>query len=232
MAYTRAQLRTKARQRADQNASTFPTDTQYNEFLDEAAAEVWYDLVQAGWPINFSTVSKTATNNAFIALGVSGTVAFIRGVFFYDGTSYFELRRLNEGDRAGLLSVPGTDRASHYEYRIDATSGPGIELLPRVSAGTYKVDYILEHPGFSGESDSWYGPGRSGELVAIRAAVKGCRKEGNSQGAAELEREYAVLLSQVQAMASWSDMRNAASIRVVADAGIKPARDAFDFDIG
>lgn len=228
---TRATIRTAARVRADQDASTFPTDTQYNVFIDEAAREVWYDLVQAGWPINFSTVSKTATGSAFLALAVSGTVAFIRGVFYYNNGTYEELKRINEGDRASLLSVPGASAASHYEYRIDPTSGPGIQLFPAVTSGTYKVDYILEHPGFSGDSDTWYGPGRSDELVSIRAAIKGCRKENDADTAAQLEREYGVLLSQVQAMASWADMRNAATIRVVNDPLGRP-RDPFDFDVG
>lgn len=228
---TRAQLRTYARERADQDAATFPTDTQYNTYLDQAAKEVWYDLLQAGWPVNFSTVTKTATSTSFIPLSVSGTVAAIRGVYFYssDGTT-MELRKLNEGDRAGMLSIPGTDRASRYDYRIDATSGPGIELFPHVSAGSYKVDYILEHPGFSGDSDVWYGPARSDELLVIRAAMKGAAKEQNSDLVRQLMQDYSVLMSQVQAMASWADMRNSASIRDVGNP-LRTPRDPFDFDV-
>lgn len=227
---TRAQLRTRARTRADQDDSTFPSDTEYNDFLDEAAKETWYDLVQAGWPINFATVDKTAAGTNPITLGVSGTIAFIRGVSYVNGTTRHELKRLNEGDRATLESVSGTTQASHYEVRIDPTNGPVLELLPLPSSGTYRVQYVLEHPGFAGESTEWYGPGRSDELLVLRAAAKGCRKEGNDQGAAQLDREYLLLLEKVQNMASWFDMRNPATIRDVGNM-LDVGRDPFDYDV-
>ncbi len=230
---TRAQLRTYARARADQTDSEFPSDAEYNVWLDDGAREVWYDLVQAGWPVNYTAVNKTAAGTNPITLGVSGTIAFIRGVYYKQGTTYTELRRITEGDRASLLSVTGTTAASHYEMRIDATNGPVLELLPLPSSGTYRVEYILEHPGFSGDSVSWYGPGRSDELLVLKAAAKGCRKEGNDQGAKQLSDEYVYLLSKVQAMASWFDQRNAATIR---DVGMEAQlgggrRDPFDYDV-
>lgn len=227
---TRLTIRTAARVRADQDASTFPTDTQYNVFIDEAGKEVWYDLVRSGWPINFTSVDKTATGSQTIALGVSGTVAFIRGVYRKDGGVYTELRRLNEGQRSTLMSQTGQAQASYYEMRIDPTSGPVLELLPVPSSGTYRVEYVLEWAGFSADSDTWYGPARSDEMVAIRAAVKGLRKEGDDQGAAQLEAEYARLFETVTAMASWFDMRNPPTIRDVGS-GLQVARDAFDYDV-
>jgi hypothetical protein len=95
---TRSDIRTYARVRADQDASTFPTDAQYNTILDFAGKAVWFELVKSGWPISFTSVTKTATGTNPITLGVSGTIAFIRGVYRVDGTTYTELRRLNEGD--------------------------------------------------------------------------------------------------------------------------------------
>lgn len=226
---TRAQLRTRARTRADQTDSTFPTDTEYNLLLDEAAKEAWYDLIQAGWPINFAAATKSATGTNPITLGISGTVAFIRGVYHINGSTYSELSRVNEGQRASLMSAGGVQAATSYDVRIDPSNGPVLELLPLPSSGSYRVEYVLEHPGFAGDSTAWYGPARSDELLVLRAAAKGMRKEGNDQGAGQLDREYGMLLEKVQQMASWFNMRHSASIR---DTGAFPGtKDPFDYDI-
>lgn len=225
---TRAQLRTRARTRADQTDSTFPTDTEYNLFLDEAAKEAWYDLVGSGWPINFATVDKALGANP-ITIGISGTVAFIRGVFFINGGQYFELKRVQEGDRAGLLG--GSGQPAQYDVRIDPAVGPVLEILPPQSSGSCRIEYILEHPGFAADSTEWYGPARSDELIVLRSAAKGCRKEGNDQGAGQLEKEYSMLLDKVQQMASWFNMRHSTTIRDVGDQFTSRSPSGFDYDI-
>jgi hypothetical protein len=211
---TRADLRTRARIRADQTNSTFAQDTEYNYWLDEGAKETWYDLIQAGWPINFTALEGTASANPTV-LGISGTVAFIRGVYRRDGNGYYELERIQEGQRAGLISPNGGTIPSCYDVRIDPTSGPVLEMLPAPSSVQYRVEYILEHPGFASDSTVWYGPARSDELIVLSAAAKAMRKEGNDQGAAQLDRERALLLEKVTGMASWFDMRNPPKIRDV-----------------
>lgn len=231
----RLELRTRARIRADQDRSTFPSDTHYNYFLDEAAKEVFYDLVQAGWPINFttSTLTITTTGAGFTGLvpGVAN-IAFIRGVYYVQGSTVTELRRLNEGNRASLLSAPSSSLPGYYSILIDPTSGVVVEILPR-SSGSYRLEYITEFAGFIDDTTSWYGPARSDELIVIRAAIKGCRKEDNEQAARALEAEYERLLERVTSMASWLDMRNPATIR---DVGLDGStgmgrRDPFDFDV-
>lgn len=225
---TRSEIRTRARIRADQTNSTFPTDTEYNYLIDEAAKETWFDLVQAGWPINFSTVDKTAAGSNPITLGV-GDVAFVRGVFYVSGGAVMELDRVQEGERAALMSTSG-GQATHYDVRVDPTNGAVVELLPLPSSGTYRVHYIVEHPGLATDGTSWYGPARSDELLVLKAAAKGCRMEGNDQGAVQLDREYAILLDKVQNMASWFNMRHSARIRDVADP-LGGTRDPFDYDV-
>lgn len=229
---TRSDIRTRARIRADQDASTFPTDTQYNYLIDEAGKEVWYDLIKSGWPISFSTASATTTGS-FLPLAtsfsVTGSVAFIRGVYWYDGTTYYELRRMNEGDRSTLYSVQGQTPAV-YDVRIDATSGIGIEV-PGAGAGyTVKVEYVGEWPGFTGDSTVWPGPARSDELVVLKAAIKGCRKENNDQSAQFLAQEYEYLKECVQEMASWTNMRHAAMIRDVRGS-LGPSRLPGDYNV-
>jgi hypothetical protein len=60
MAVSRSDLRTRARLAADQDDSDFPTDDQYNLWIEAAKREVWYDLVTAGWPVNHESANITA----------------------------------------------------------------------------------------------------------------------------------------------------------------------------
>jgi hypothetical protein len=337
---TRATLRTRARTRADQDNSKFPTDAQYNLFLDEAAKDVWYDLVQAGWPIdpedwvidldgsesynlgtprtmasaplytgqvafvddgsdpadkngwgywveNHSTpgsdliiITFDVPNREFIisfrtgvvggiraswlaeavnATGLletigdfpsnailditptpfdyqevfsggtvgSDPVAFVHGVWRRDGSGLYALKRLNEGQRVTAESVTG-GMAETYSLG-SAHDGMRIRVYPRQASGSVLTRVIREYPGFVTDASRWMGPARSDELIVLRAAAKGCRKEGNDQAAAQLDREYDVVLSKVQNMASWVDMRNPPTI---ADVSSPSRRDPSDWDLG
>lgn len=224
---TRATLRSRARVRADQDNSTFPTDSQYNDLLDEAAKEVWYDLVQAGWPLRFSTTTFTTSGSQLNLLGVTG-VAFVRGVYYSAGGVYQELPRIQEGDRASLYSSQ-TNQPQGYQV-LQGTNGTHIEILPFTSGASILVEYIAEYAGFANDADTWFGPARSDDLIVLLAAMKGMRKEGNDQGARELEREYVRVFDKVVNMASWVDMRNAPTIRNTGDQ-LTPGRLPFDFDI-
>lgn len=212
---TRLDIRNRARVKADQDNSTFPSDTQYNDWIDAKAKDVWWDMVQAGWPVNFTTVTLTANGARTLSLGASGTVAMVRGVFRQDaGGNFTELQRLQEGQRAGLLSYTGL-QADYYDVLLDPTSGPVIELLPVPSGGTFRVDYVLDYPGFASDSTVWYGPSRTDELIVLLVAAEGLTKEGDVQGAAALEAKADKLREKIQETASWLDARNPARVRDV-----------------
>jgi len=231
MAKTRAQLRTNARVRADQDNSDFPTDTAYNTYLDSAGASVWLDLIQAGWPIDFSTTTLTGTGSATITLGV-GTILGVHGVYLKSGGDFLPLSRVNEGQRAALMSQQSAQAGfpGFYEVRMNPTLGPVIEFLPLSAAGgQYRIDYIPAWPGFASDADTWYGPVGSDELLEIRAARYGMLKEGRTGGEVQaLEQEYQRQLEQTTRTASWFDMRNPAQIRDVT--GVT-RRFAFDYPV-
>jgi hypothetical protein len=128
------------------------------------------------------------------------------------------------------MSATG-NQASHYNVMYDATNGAVLELLPVPTSGSYRVEYSTEFAGFASDSSVWPGPARSDELVGLRAAAMGMRKEGNDQGAQMVMGEYAELLQCVQDMAGWFDMRNPPVIRDV-HGGLSSPRDPFDYDIG
>lgn len=230
MAYNdRATLRTRARVRADQDNSTFPSDTTYNQFLDDAGRETWFDLVAAGWPANFTAQNIVATGSGPYQVASGAPILGVRGVFYNLGGQYFILRRINPGKEAMLRSLNNqTYYASFYEVRQDVTLGTVIELFPTMSTGTYIVQYIPEFGGFANDTATWQGPPRSDELLVLKAAAKGAYKEQNSSLAQEIEREYAALFQKVTAAASWLDMRNPAQIR---DESSASSRVTFDYPV-
>lgn len=234
---SRATLRTNARIRADQDNSDFPTDAAYNTYLDDAARETWWDLRVAGWPINFNSTFFTSTGATFYSLSaaspaVTVQVASVHGIYLRLGTEFYPLKRVNEGQRATLMSTTFQPQgfAGFYDLRIDPVTGPGVELLPPSPGGTYRVDYILEHPGFANDADTWYGPARSDSMVVLRAAEYAVKKEGPARAseAAAIHAEYQEMLAKVTNTASWFDMRNAASVR---DVSSEATRFSFDYPL-
>ena len=233
----RSDLRTYARLLADQDSSDFPTDTQYNLYLDKGARKVWWDLRVAGWPVNFASTVITATGATQYALSggspsVTTQVASIHGVYFLQGSDFYPLHRINEGKRAALMSstFQPSGYAGWYDYRVDPTTGPTVEILPKPTAGTYRVDYISEFPGFASDSDTWYGPAGSDVLVSCWAAYLAVRKEGPARlpEAQALLADYKDELAEVVNRASWADMRNPAQIR---DVNSEFNRYSFDYPL-
>lgn len=229
MAATRAQIRERARLRADHDRGKFPTDDQYNLYIDEACKDVFADLVMSGWPADFTSQTISYNGASTGQLVAAGADVFgVHGVYTDVGGQRVPLRRLNEGQRALLTS--GTASASYPEYydlRV-GTSGLLLYLFPRV-AGTVYVDYIPDHTGLSSDAASWRGPARSDELVVLSTARKAVLKEGQPRAfdASRLKEEYEVMLDKVKLLGSWLDLRNAAEIRIE---GTRNRFDLFDYD--
>jgi hypothetical protein len=227
---TRLQLRDRSKRRADQvGVDTTVWDPWYNDWLDDSAKEVWADLIQAGWPVDFSTANITASGATTYQVAAGTQVYAVVGVYYKLGSDFYVLRRLNPGKYAQLRSQQGvTGYAEFYELRLSPTQGLVIELLPHPGGGSYTVDYIAEYPGFSGDSDTWYGPMGSDELITLRTAIKAMRKEGQFEDADVLEKEYQQRKLEVMSRVSVLDMRNPAMIR---DVTSQKPRFAIDYPV-
>ena len=228
MSATRTVLRTLARLRADHDAGDYPTDTQYNLYLHSAAHRAWADLIGAGWQPTLSSVNVSATGVQAYSLGLTADVYGIHGVYYVNGSRYEPLNRLNEQDRASLMGSASNSRARYYSLTVSPSAGPAIELLPPPASGTYRVEYIVDFPGFTSDSDKWYGPAMSQELLALDAARQAVLKEGRHEDARALEAEYQEYLVRVTQHAANYDMRNPPVMR---DVYAGQARDDFDFDV-
>lgn len=213
---TRAQIRDRAKRRADQDVVDTTWDTWYNDWLDDSAKEVWADLIQAGWPVDFTEVTITPNGSTTYQVDAGKLIYSVVGVFYKLGNDYYEMHRVNPGKYAQLRSSQGpSGYAEFYELRVSPSQGLVIEFLPHPNGGSYVVDYIPEYPGFSGDSDVWYGPMGSDELVALRTAMKGMEKEGQYADAAEMAKEYDARKAQVMSRITVLDARNPAMIRDV-----------------
>jgi hypothetical protein len=130
MSITRANLRTRARALADQDSAGFPTDTQYNIWLDDGKREVWYALVMAGWPVQYTTQTIPANGSAQYTIASGAAILGVQAVYYSSGGIRTEVTRLDPSDKAGVLSLAGQEIAAGYEVRNDPASGVVLRLFP------------------------------------------------------------------------------------------------------
>lgn len=205
----RSQLRTRARDRADQGTA-FPTDTQFNTYIDQATADVWRRLVAAGWKPGRITVSITANGSASYNIGTD--VHVVTEVARVEGALYTVLQRVKDESLTELRSIIGSP-AFAYDLTGGATTAVAIELLPRPSTGSYEVRYIPRFAGFTADSDNWYGPDGSDELIVLGAAIRGLEQEDGNTDA--LMRDMKFRWQEIIEQASWLDTRNPPTVRDV-----------------
>lgn len=228
MASDRANLRSRARIRADQDSSNFPTDAQYNLILDECGKTIFYDLIQAGWPVTPTSQTIVANGASAYTLNSGDPLHSITEVYANVNGTVYPVPRADEQRMADYRSVTaaGQPFAAAYRPFVDMALGPRIEFLPTPPSGSYQVFYINEWPGFTNDADVWRGPARSDELIVLMAAAKACRKEGEVRDAEALEDEYGKLFVRVMNAASGFDARNVPKVRDV-EGDLR--RDAFDY---
>lgn len=226
----RSDLRTRARIRADQDAMTFPTDTQYNLILDECGRSVFADIVAAGYPI-METSTSINTNTGFneiYPISTGTEIHKVTGVFGTIGGMAYELKRLQRDQEAAMQSIT-SNQCTHYLARVNPQTGDvGISFFPRPSGGSYIIQYILDWPGFTNDGSVWPYAARTDELIVLMAAAKGCRKEGEISDAEVLEHEYQSLWERVVQSIGSLDMRNGEVIRDV-QGGSTATRGPFDY---
>lgn len=205
----RSALRTRARDKADQDNSTFPTDSQYNSWLDEAAGAVWRRMVGAGWKPDRTTLSIAATGATSYTVGTD--VHTVIEVNRIEGTSKFPLRRIKPEESQAM--APLTGQAELYEFVGGASTAMTIEFFPRPTSGSYEVRYTKRFPGFTGDSDTWYGPDGTDQCIVLLAAIEGASKEDAHEKVASLQDKLKFAWSEVIEQANWMDQKSVPTVR-------------------
>lgn len=206
---TVAQIETRARIRADQDQSTFPTSAQYLELISDAAEELWNRMVAAGCKPAQTALQITATGASSYNLATN--VLSVLSVERHEGVDRLPLVRVQEEDLPALRSLTTNYQATHYDLVGGAVATLTIELLPTPSSGLYTVRYIPRFTRYTLTTENWFGPPRSDEYIVVATAIKALRKEGDE--ARDLVQELNAIFEDVVRMASWQDAQGTGRVR-------------------
>lgn len=209
---TRATMRTAARAAADQDSSTFPDDTTYNEFIDRAARLVWRRMLAAGWKPDRTAVTTTVIAGT-PQYNVGSDVSVVHSVMFIQGGVRTPLRRVKPEDLPDLLSLPnGLPQA--YDFLNGGTAAVIIELYPTpATGGQIDIRYTKRFPGFSADGDTWIGPDGSEEIIILLAAIEGARKEDNTAHVQMLQAQLKERYAEVLELFGASDSQGQQTVR-------------------
>lgn len=195
MSITLAQLRLESRQRSDMTNSTFVTDSELNNYINNSIAELHDILVQSyGEDYYVSEASFTSTSNtASYALNTiisSGDFYKIKGIDAkLNKSDWFSLKPFNFNERNKNATTGLNGGIVQVRYRI---VGSNIMFTPTPDAGTdIKLWYIPIAQTLVDDADIYNDLNKFSEYVIIDAAIKMMQKE---------ESDVSVLLNQKQAI--------------------------------
>lgn len=200
---TVTELEARARVRADQDQSTFPTSAQYLSLISDAAEELWNRMVAAGSKPAQTATPITATGAASYTIGTN--VLTVLSVERHEGTERVPLARAQEEELPWLRGL-SAGQAERYDLVGGATTALSLELFPNPTSGSYTVRYIPRFTRFTAGTDNWYGSPRSDEYIVVSTAIKALRKEGDD--ARDLARELDAIFEDVVRMAPWQDAQH------------------------
>lgn len=214
MASTLSQLQTRARQRADMVGSTFVTDAELTNLLNQGFAEL-YDLVVSAFE-DYFTINTTFSVTSGDTYTLPENFYKLRGLDFSVNGSYRACREFQFNDRNNSTRDTAwmSNTASPRSYRIMADS---LLLQPTTSAlGDYRLWYVPSPTFLVGSSDTvptslskfgW------DEYIVLFAAERMLSKEESS--ITDIQGERAEIANRIQAMASNRQVDQSSTIQDV-----------------
>lgn len=164
-------MRTEARQRADQENSSFISDAELNGYLNKSARKLWDMLIDADASYKFSSATLTTT-------GLSDTLPL--------PTDFYKLLLLDytsSGQRRPL------DKIDFFERTYGTTPVAGIQL---------NLEYAPPFTDLVNDADTFDGINGWEEFVEIDAAIKCLNKEETDPGTLLLEK--AEIVARIEKM--------------------------------
>lgn len=192
---TRAQAKTRARDKADMKSSQFidASGTEENDLFTEAYTETWNLFANSGQ--HMADTDYAIVANGSTTYNLPSTFFACLKVYRVDGTDYIELKELQPDQEAVARSLTGNE-AICYKIRTNATTGVrNIQLYPKPSSGSYIVQYCPTCPILTADGDAIVSLECSDQLLVVTLARKYLSKESTINEPLELE--YKQLLVQV-----------------------------------
>lgn len=201
---TLAELKLASRQKANQEYSTFVSDTELKDYINQSFAEL-YDILVSRFEDYFSKVLEfTITSGNSYSL--PSDLYKIRGLDFKLNTDDFvTVRKFNFEDR-NKISRNTTRSIRGYSDRIYRVMGENINILPTDAApGTYKLWYIPRYTPLVNDADVLTGVLDFQEYITVDAAMKMMIKEESDISALMAQKQ--ALVARIEAMASNRDLQ-------------------------
>jgi len=186
--YTEADLRTRARRRADMENSTFVTDSEIQDYLNSSMSELHdmmvksyedYFVSEQTYTAPLATGGENLPDDFYKALGVD-----------YDSGGITSTLKAYSFTERNIYNTPYAviDRLAEPMYKIEGTK---IKLIPGNSqSGTITLYYVPQATQFSvtvTEVENVI-PGYE-EYIVVAAAIRMLMKEESDTSALELEKQ-------------------------------------------
>jgi len=186
--YTEADLRTRARRRADMENSTFVTDSEIQDYLNSSMSEL-HDMMVKSYEDYF--VSEQTYTAPLATGGANLPDDFYKalGVDYDSGGITSTLKAYSFTER-NIYNTPYAviDRLAEPMYKIEGTK---IKLIPGNSqSGTITLYYVPQATQFSGTVTEVENviPGYE-EYIVVATAIRMLMKEESDTTALELEKQ-------------------------------------------
>jgi hypothetical protein len=201
-------LRTRVRRRADMEHSTFISDLELNQFINDSAKELYDILVNADEDYNTIVDEFTVTegNTEYLP----SNFYKLRGLDKKIGEEFHPMRRMSFHDRGQRDNYRG-QRFNLVQYKLISNT---VQLFPALRAqGDYRMWYVPEFAELLKDTDTFDGKNGFDEYVVVDAAIK-CKEKEESDIKGLLEAKRG-LLSRVTLMAQERDYSEPAMIQDV-----------------
>lgn len=200
---TLAQLRTRCRERADQENSEFISSSELLSYINASYAEL-YDILVGKFEDYYTTKTTTTIASGSSTITLPSDFYKLRGIDYQlDTNTWVAVGKFNFNER-NTLNRSIVRRGAGFretQYRI---IGDEIQIEPEDSAdGTYRLWYTTLPTLLAAETDTVNGVNGWEEYIVIDVAIKMMAKEESST--AHLEREKAAMLDRIEAMAANRD---------------------------
>jgi len=190
---TLLELKTQARQRADQVNSTFVSDAELTSYINESATEL-YDLLVTSYETYYLTSQNVTVVSGTDTYALPTTFYKLKGIDFNPinppvGQSAITLMPYNFNERNRFVYTPAFNIVGLNSFKY-SVQGSNIKFIPVPSQGGTIVIWFIPYLGkMVLDTDTLDGINGWEEYVVVDAAIKMMQKEESDPQALMIQKE-------------------------------------------